>query len=141
MNIRKMTPLDSKQIVALLSELDYHHTEGFIEEKIRELADHPDEYCMVAENEENEVIAFISIHIIPQIALKGDFARISYFSVDERYRSKGVGKLLEEYCVSVAKERNCDRIELHSHTRRERAHHFYNRQGYVESPKYLVKKL
>jgi hypothetical protein len=32
-------------------------------------------------------------------------------------------------------------MEVHCHTRRTRAHEFYARLGWVESPKYLVKKL
>lgn len=31
--------------------------------------------------------------------------------------------------------------ELHCHSRRKQAHKFYNRQGYAESPKYLIKML
>jgi ribosomal protein S18 acetylase RimI-like enzyme len=71
--------------------------------------------------------------------MEGDFARISYFAVDENYRSmrrKNAGRILCTGC-----ERKCDRIEVHCHTRREKAHLFYYRQGYEESPKYLMKKL
>lgn len=108
--------------------------------KVQKLLSHPDAELIVCEDE-HKVIAFISIHFIPQLALKGDFARISYLAVDDAYRSKGIGKLLEEYCTSLAIERNCDRIELHCHERRTAAHKFYSRQGYSESPKYLLKKL
>lgn len=141
MQIRKATPADKDRISDLLQQLDYPNTLTFIENKINTLMNDTDEYCSVLENENKEVIGFISIHIVPQIALEGDFARISYLAVDANYRSQGAGKLLEEYCEQIARERNCDRIELHCHTRRERAHNFYYRQGYTESPKYLVKKL
>ena len=90
---------------------------------------------------ENKVVAFISIHYIPQIALPGDFARISYFAVDEKYQNKGIGELMEKYCEQEALARGCDRIELHSHSRRIGAHRFYAKLGYEESPKYLMKKL
>ncbi|MFD1631465.1 GNAT family N-acetyltransferase [Pseudopedobacter beijingensis] len=141
MNIRKIKPEDAPVIVDLLEQLGYPNTSSFIDDKIKLLLSNQNEYCMVAEDQFNYVIAFISIHIIPQIALQGDFARISYFAVDEKQRGKGLGKILEEYCTQIARERNCDRIELHSHSRREKAHKFYFRQGYTDSPKYLVKKL
>jgi GNAT superfamily N-acetyltransferase len=48
---------------------------------------------------------------------------------------------MEEYVVMLAKERGCDRIEVHCHSRRTDAHRFYSRQGYEESPKYLMKRL
>lgn len=141
MKIRNIQENDAAAVANLLQQLGYEGAENFLPGKIRSLMTDPDEYCLVAEETNGQVIGFISIHIIPQIALKGDFARISYFSVDEHFRSRGVGKLLEEHCERIARERNCDRIELHSHSRREDAHRFYDRQGYVESPKYLVKKL
>ncbi len=140
MKIRNVQLSDCDKIVGLITQLDYPNTSSFIEQKIRNLLNDPNEILAVAEDQES-VVAFISIHFIPQIALEGDFARISYFSVDENYRSKGVGKILEEYCEQVAKSRNCDRIEVHCHSRREKAHKFYYRQGYIESPKYLIKSL
>jgi hypothetical protein len=48
---------------------------------------------------------------------------------------------MEAYCEQLARERGCDRMEVHCHSRRVRAHAFYGRQGYEESPKYLIKKL
>ncbi|PWN71091.1 GNAT family N-acetyltransferase [Chryseobacterium phosphatilyticum] len=141
MNLRKMSKEDLYSVIKLLDQLGYPDTEKFLPQKIKNLLQDPDEYLTVAEGPDEKVIGFISIHIIPQIALKGDFARISYFSVDENYRSSGIGKLLEEYAEKIARERNCDRIELHCSFTREKAHRFYDRQGYIESPQYLMKKL
>ncbi|PEE36729.1 GNAT family N-acetyltransferase [Bacillus pseudomycoides] len=101
---------------------------------------HPDEELLVYEDNER-VIAFISLHFIPQFALKGDFARISYFAVDTTIRSKGIGREIEEFCTDLAKKRNCDRIEVHCHSRRIDAHRFYSRQGFTESPKYFMKMI
>ncbi len=140
MPIRKATLADSSKIQDLLQQMEYPDTGNFIQKKMEILLLHPDEALFVYEAS-GEVLAFISIHFIPQLALEGDFARISYFAVDETARSKGIGKEMEAYCVALAQERNCDRIELHSHSRRTEAHRFYNRQGYTEVPKYLVKSL
>jgi len=121
-------------------QLDYPDTETFIKEKIEKLLIHPDEELLVYEDDE-KVIAFISMHYIPQLAVKGDFARISYFTVDTTIRSKGVGRKIEEFCSDLAIKRNCDRIEVHCHSRRIDAHRFYSRQGFTESPKYFMKLL
>ncbi|MCJ7935713.1 MAG: GNAT family N-acetyltransferase [Chryseobacterium sp.] len=141
MNIRRMKEEDEESVIELLAQLGYPDTKEFMPQKIKNLLNDPNEYLAVAENDEGKAIGFISIHMIPQIALEGDFARISYFSVDENYRSSGIGKLLEEYGEQAAKDRNCDRIEVHCHSDRQKAHRFYDRQGYTESPKYLIKKL
>lgn len=140
MGIRTAKVDDWKSICELLKQLDYPNTESFMKEKIETLLNHPDEELLVFETPGN-IIAFISIHFIPQLALKGDFARISYFAVDSTIRSKGIGREMEEYCTDLAKKRNCDRIEVHCHSRRKDAHRFYSRQGFNESPKYFMKIL
>lgn len=140
MGIRKAKASDALAIQNLLKQLGYDQTELFLDEKLEKLLNDSDEELAVYEFE-NIIIGFISIHIIPQIALQGDFARISYFSIDNGYRSQGIGREMEEYCEAYALNRGCDRIEVHCHSRRTDAHRFYERQGYEESPKYFMKRL
>ena len=87
------------------------------------------------------VKGFVSLHFIPMIGVGKDFAHLSYLIVDESYRSEGIGRRLEETVTHIALEHGCDRIVAHCHSRRTRAHAFYLRQGFIESPKYLIKKL
>ena len=140
MEIRKAKPTDAKKISKLLLQLEYPVNNDFIEERVSELSQHQNEELIIAEKE-GEILAVLSIHFIPQLAIQGSFARISYFCVDENIRSKGIGRELEEYCEKIARDIGCDRIEVHCHSRRIRAHEFYKRQGYVESPKYFIKRL
>jgi GNAT superfamily N-acetyltransferase len=140
MGIRKASVEDCNKITKLLNQLDYSDTEPFIKEKVEKLLLDPNEELLVFE-EDNTVAAVISVHFIPQLAVKGDFARISYFAVDKNIRSRGIGRKIEEYCTDLAIQRNCDRMEVHCHSRRKDAHRFYMRQGYSESPKYFIKKL
>lgn len=139
MGIRKAKVEDWHAISLLLHQLDYRDTQTFIQERIEKLLNDPNEELLVYEEE--VVIAVISIHFIPQLAVRREFARISYFAVDSTIRSKGIGRKIEEYCTDIAKKRNCNRIEVHCHSRRVDAHRFYIRQGYSESPKYFVKIL
>ena len=140
MSIRSARLSDGAAIEQLLDQLGYTGTEGFLAQKLRRMLADPDEQLLVYETTAG-VVAFISVHFIPQIAVAGDFARISYFSVDDSVRGQGTGREMEEYVAMLAKERECDRIEVHCHSRREDAHRFYFRQGYEEAPKYLVKRL
>ena len=140
-NIRDGCLEDAFEIVRLLEQLDYRGTTDFIEDRLLDLMSHPDALLLVATEDDKGLVGFVSAHFIPQIALSGDFCRISYLCVDQQSRSLGIGRLLEEQVVKAAKKRNCDRIELHCHSRRDRAHNFYFRQGYVEDPKYLLKNL
>ena len=138
--IRDAQITDAPRIVNLLEALGYPGTGDFINDRITQLLRHPDEKLLVSV--ENEVVTgVISLHFIPQLALAGDFCRISYFCVGSDARGNGTGKALEEHAVDIATQRGCDRIEVHCHARRTDAHRFYFRQGYSESPKYLCKSI
>ncbi|MEA5451591.1 GNAT family N-acetyltransferase [Leptolyngbya sp. CCNP1308] len=138
MQIRPGEVTDSVAIAALLIALDYPVTPEFVAQGLQRQLTHADAALLVAV-EQDAVIGFISLHFIPQLALPGDFCRISYFCVDPEARGQGVGTALEMAASALAQARGCDRIEVHCHSRREQAHRFYYRQGYGESPKYLVK--
>lgn len=138
--IREAKAEDWKAISELLEQLGYPETETFMQEKIEKLILHPDEKLLVFE-EDHKVVACISMHYIPQLGLVGDIAIISYLVVSNAIRSKGIGRKLEEYCTDLARKRNCDRIQVHCHSRRTEAHRFYARQGYSEAPKYFSKML
>jgi N-acetylglutamate synthase-like GNAT family acetyltransferase len=138
MGIRKASADDWKEISELLEQLGYPVSETLIKAKIDQFMSLPDEEFLVYE-EKGKVVGVVSMHFIPQIVCEGDFARISYLAVDQEFRSRGIGRAIEEHCVEIARRRKCDRIELHCHSRRIDAHRFYARQGYIESPKYFFK--
>lgn len=140
MSIRAATLEDNMKIASLLDQLNYPVENSLLKNKIGQLINHPDHHLLVFEDK-GEVLAMMSIHFVPQVALQGDFAIISYLAVDEGARNSGIGKELEEHCVQLAKDHNCDRIQVHCHIRRVDAHRFYERQGYQESRKYFSKKL
>ena len=140
MGIRKATLADHDGIKKLIDQLDYFGSESFLRRKMEILINNPFVELLVYEWED-KVVAFIVLEILPQLGLEGDIARIGYFAVDKEVRSKGIGKEMEVYIEKLARDKNCDRIEVHCHERRKDAHRFYFRQGYFESPKYLMKSL
>jgi len=140
MGIRRAKPEDWKGIQYLLDQLEYPGTGSFLQARLARMLEDPAEILLVYEDA-GGILGTISLHFIPQIALMGDFARISYFAVDGDARGRGIGLKMEAYCTQLARERGCELIEVHCHSRRVRAHVFYERQGYEESPKYLIKRL
>jgi N-acetylglutamate synthase-like GNAT family acetyltransferase len=140
MSIRRARVADAADITRLLDQLGYPDTEAFVAGKIERILADPNADLVVYEAG-GDVVGVLALSFICQLAMAGDFARIAYFAVDERARSQGVGDALEQYCVRQAEARNCSLIEVHCHERRIGAHRFYHRQGYAESPKYLLKRL
>ncbi|MGP8332365.1 GNAT family N-acetyltransferase [Serratia sp. CY43514] len=135
MEIRTARLSDRHAIAELMAALDYPGTEAFLTQRMHQLLAHPDEALLVAEQ------GVLSLHFLPQLALAGDIGRISYFCVDERARGAGVGRRLLAAGETLAHRRGCDRLEVHCHSRRERAHAFYRCEGFVEAPKYFAKLL
>ncbi|WP_112198175.1 GNAT family N-acetyltransferase [Rahnella sp. NRRL B-41462] len=140
MLIREGTLQDAPVLAQLLGDLDYPNRSEAIAERVAKMAVNPDSRLLVAETE-GQAVGFISLHFIPQIALAGEFCRISYLCVSDHARGSGIGQKLLDEAERLAADRGCDRMEVHSHTRRVRAHTFYARAQYEESPKYLLKKL
>ncbi|MGB3201489.1 MAG: GNAT family N-acetyltransferase [Nodosilinea sp.] len=140
MQIRPGELADSEAIAALLTDLGYPTAAALVAANLRRQLVHPDAALLVAV-ENKAVIGLTALNFIPQLALAGDFCRISYFCVAPEARGRGVGAALEDAACELAQARGCDRMEVHCHSRRERAHQFYYRQGYTESPKYLQKTL
>jgi len=151
MPIRPAALSDAQAISRLLTQLEYPGTQDFLEVRLAALLRDSAETLLVWEESNDQadlapagpprILGILSLHFIPQLALRGDFARISYFAVDDTIRSKGIGRAMEEEATRLAREHGCALIEVHCHSRRTRAHGFYGRQGYVESPKYLIKRL
>jgi GNAT superfamily N-acetyltransferase len=156
MPIRPAALSDAQAISRLLTQLEYPGTPDFLEVRLAAMLRDPAETLLVWEEPARDadplegeplpagpprILGVVSLHFIPQLALRGDFARISYFAVDDSARSKGIGRAMEEEATRLAREHGCELLEVHCHSRRTQAHRFYTRQGYEELPKYLIKRL
>lgn len=140
MNIRTAKWEDTQAICDLLKQMGYPQPLALIQGKFEILHSDLKSQILIAE-EEDKVCGFLSLYFIPQIALKGDFAKVCYLCVDENIRSKGVGHLLLQQAEQLARQSGCDLMELHSGEQRTLAHQFYLREGYVDASKYFRKKL
>jgi GNAT superfamily N-acetyltransferase len=140
MHIREAQPQDANNLTRLLDQLGYGGSGAFIQNRIQLLTQHPDAGILVCEVEE-QVVGFLAYQFFVQFGLMGEFCRISYFCVDQHFRGRGIGESLEDEMEKRARSRKCDRIEVHCGGDRFRAHTFYTKTGYTESPKYFIKQL
>jgi predicted N-acetyltransferase YhbS len=88
-----------------------------------------------------EVVGFVSVHYLPQLAFDGGLMVISYLSVDETVKDTGIAQALERCVTEQARFQKCERIQVHCAEWRAPAHQFYAQQGYLEYPKYFSKRL
>ncbi len=81
-----------------------------------------------------QVIAVLQLTMIPSLTLRGSRrAQIEGVRVASAYRSQGVGSQLMRWAIDLAKEENCELVQLTMDRRRERAIDFYRRLGFVAS--------
>jgi N-acetylglutamate synthase-like GNAT family acetyltransferase len=140
MTIRNATYKDAPSIKVLLENLGYKTTNSLLVDQLEILFNNDDDQVFVYELKK-EVVGFVSVHYLPQLAFNGGLAVITYLSVDETVKDAGIAQALERYVTEQAKSKKCERIEVHCLDWRTPTHHFYMQQGYSEYPKYFTKKL
>jgi N-acetylglutamate synthase-like GNAT family acetyltransferase len=140
MNIRNATYKDAPTVKSLLEVLGYKTSNSLLVNQLETLFGTGDNLVFVYELHK-EVMGFVSVHFVPQLAFDGGLMLITYLSVDETVKDTGVAKALEEYITALARKRKCDRIQVHCSDWRIPSHQFYIQQGYQEYPKYFTKRL
>ncbi len=71
----------------------------------------------------------------------GDFIDLDNVVVDEKIRSKGVGKKMLDWVEKEAKRLKCDQLGLDCYTTHHAAHRFYFREGYIIRGYHFTKAL
>lgn len=144
MEIRKIRNEDKKEVINLLMQMQELHcknrpdifkniTKKEAEKEIEEVMGNKEREIIVAVNEKNEICGLV-IFKIKEIKDKSNLKdakilHIGKIGVDEKYRRKGIGKLMMEEINKIAKKLKCDRIELDCWSFNEGAIGFYKSQG------------
>lgn len=71
----------------------------------------------------------------------GKYLEMDNVVVLEEYRSRGIGKLLSDWCEKKARENNCKVLMLDAWIENEKAHRFYEREGYIKRGYHFIKTL
>lgn len=140
MPIRNATYHDAPAIKLLLEALGYNARLSLLVNQL-ELMFNKDDHQVFVYDLRKEVIGFVSLHYLPQLAFEGGLMIITYFSVEEWLKNLSIAKELEQYVTNLARQRKCLQVEVHCMNWHTDAHQFYLQQGYVEYPKYFAKKI
>lgn len=90
---------------------------------------------------ENDKCIGISGYWINTKLYSGKYLEMDNVVIDENYRSKGIGKLLCDWCVFKAKENNCKKVMLDAYLENEKAHIFYERAGFTKRGYHFIKSI
>jgi len=84
--------------------------------------------------ENQELIGCLQLTLIPGLARLGmTRAQIEGVRVAREHRSKGIGEQLFRHAIEVAKVAGCGLVQLTTDKKRNDAHRFYDRLGFVSS--------
>lgn len=71
----------------------------------------------------------------------GKYLEMDNVVVLPEYRSKGIGKLLCDWCEVKAKENDCKVLMLDAYLENEKAHRFYEREGFFKRGYHFLKHI
>ena len=135
--VREAKAGDAEVIHRLACELadtvgDTPPTEDAIRERLKELLDEPRARVLVAENEVG-VVGAVSFWIKPDLGHGDIVVEVPMLVVAEDHRRAGVGKLLMDEVLNVARDNDADLIELVATRANVAAREFYRSLGFVEA--------
>jgi GNAT superfamily N-acetyltransferase len=81
---------------------------------------------------EDRIVGWAAL-LIDEAFVEGFGAFLEGLVVDEAVRGRGIGAHLLEAVAARARERGCAEIRVQSNVIRERAHAFYERNGYTKA--------
>src|SRR5215204_5189517 len=100
--------------------------------RLKELLDEPRARVLVAENEAG-IVGGVSFWIKPDLAHGDVVVEVPMLVVAEDHRRTGVGKLLMDEVLNVARDNDADLIELVATSANVAAREFYSSLGFIEA--------
>lgn len=141
LQIRKVTPGDIDDIYNAICELEKieYPRKKFEKAFFPNLMDE-NIYYLVAEKE-GVFAGFISLHVQTLIHHGGKVGEVQELFVVKIYRGQGIGADLLHEIEKVARENECELIEVTSNSARSRAAEFYIKEGFTKSHVKFTKML
>ena len=128
MTVRRAELRDAAAIAPLTTELGYPTDSATSHLRLTRLLPSERDAIFVAESD-GRVIGWIHVSVVELLETDRHVV-INGLVVGEAFRSRGAGILLLQAGEAWAREQGVDRIRVRSNIIRERAHRFYEREGY-----------
>jgi len=129
LKIRRARQADDARIAALSGQLGYPTSAKQMASRLKSVLRQKNGVCFVAESDEGALIGWVHVSVTPLLEAELR-SEINGLVVDERSRSRGAGAQLLEAAEKWAKRMRSTGMSVRSNVLRDRAHEFYERQGY-----------
>jgi GNAT superfamily N-acetyltransferase len=129
LKIRRAKSADAPRLADLAGQLGYPATTAQLRERLRTIEPALQHAVFVAESAKDGVIGWL--HVSRQPLLEEELrAEVNGLVVADGQRSLGAGARLLAAAEAWARKRGCKGMSVRSNVLRERAHKFYERNGY-----------
>jgi GNAT superfamily N-acetyltransferase len=140
LEIRRVRIEDAAMVAKLLTQLGYPASVADGERRLeRLLASEAD--VQLAAVIDDEVVGLAGLQVGLAVEYDAPVGKLSELVVEERHRSRGVGRALIAAVEQEARRRGCCLLYLTTAIRRQDAHAFYESVGFEETGKRFVKIL
>lgn len=129
LEIRRARSSDAERLAVLSGELGYPATPSEMRARLSRVKAAADNAVFVAENGDGQLIGWLhaSVTRLLEVPLRTE---VNGLVVAEGHRSGGAGARLLDAAENWARKKKCVNMSVRSNVLRERAHGFYERNGY-----------
>src|SRR5580704_14280957 len=127
--IRRARAGDALRLAELSGQLGYSTAAGEMTKRLRKLKPASQNALFVAESPGAGVVGWTHVSVTHLVEV-GTRAELNGLIVAEGQRSLGAGARLLEAAEDWARKHGCPNMSVRSNVIRDRAHKFYERQGY-----------
>lgn len=128
--IRKAVFPDAGAISILSTQLGYSPSVNDTERYFKSYESRSTDVMYVVEDGD-EVVAWMQVSDMIRLE-SGRFCEIVGLVVDERYRGKGIGKLLVRTAIEWCRNIGCTKLKVRTNVLRKETHVFYELVGFAE---------
>ena len=100
-----------------------------------------DKTILVAERNDVNVVGMVSVIFLSRLNQIQPEMYIPELIVTEKYQNQGIGTSLINACISLAKQKECQKIRLESGIQRKETHQFYKNLGFESKSMSFTKNL
>ena len=121
-----------RELTITTSEVEHGRSPSLAdyEQVFAEICSDTRQNLLVVEHQ-GEVVGTIVLLVIPNLSHNATpWAFLENLIVTEKYRRRGLGRMLLQHAIELAKKSGCHMVELCSDVRRNEAHILYNSMGF-----------